>query len=291
MKNIILPTILILFFINGANASNKPIEIITSFTILKDMVCQIGKDKVHVDSLINIGEEVHDFQPSPKDAIKLSKANIIVINGLSFEGWIGKLIKASKTNAKLLVASAGINPRWINNETPDPHAWLSIKNAIKYIKNITFALIKERPQWKSEFKENARNYINKLIKLDKETTKAFMSIPKEKRKLITNHDAFGYFARDYNIQIKPIIGLNPHEEPSPKRIASIINFIKSENVKTIFIENLNSNKLIKQIAKDTNIKISRPLFTGSLTKKKGIASTYLNLIKTNTNRIKNGMND
>lgn len=276
----------------GGRKKNEPIRVVASFTILADMVKQIGKDKVQVNSLIGIGEEVHDFHPSPDDAIKLTRADIIAINGLSFEGWMHRLIKASETKAKLLVASTGVYVRWMDEdgkEIPDPHAWLSLKNAQHYALNIRNALTEIRPKYKDEFKKNTHAYIKKLKELDKQAKLTFSTIPKEYRNLVTNHDAFGYFARDYDIYVKPLVGLNVHDEPSPKEMASIIHYVKDQGVQTIFIEDLTDGKLIKQIAEDTGIKIGKPLYTGSLSHKKGGARTYLEMMETNIGRINNGL--
>lgn len=297
IKKTLLTLCFSLFLINPTHAETEllapeqqrpPIKIVTSFTILADMVDAIGGDKVDVVSLLKIGEEVHGFEPAASDAIKLKEAEIIAINGLSFEGWMHKLISASQTKADLLVASAGVNALWIQEgreHTPDPHAWVSVKNAQRYAKNIAAALIKVRPEWEEEIKMNATSYIIELQALDKKARLSFALIPSAKRKLIMNHDAFSYLARDYSIETEALSGLSHHDEASAKDIKKIIQFIKDKGIKTIFAEELSSPRTLKTIAQESGAKIGKTLYAGSLTNANGEAPTYLKMMELNINRI------
>lgn len=271
-----------------AEEQRPPIKVVASFTILADMVRQIGGDMVEVNTILGVGDDVHRFEPAIDDTIKLKNAEIIAINGLSFEGWMHKLIKASKTKARLLVASAGINPIWVRNgkeQIPDPHAWMSAQNAQRYTRNIAGALVRARPEWKEEIVRNATRYKIELEAIDQKARLTLALLPSKKRKLVLNHDAFSYLARDYRIKTKALTGLNSHDEASAKDMKQLIKFIKDENIKTVFADNLSNTSTLRVLAKEANVKIGPALYAGSLTSDSGEAPTYLEMMKLNIKRI------
>lgn len=284
-----------------------PIKITVSFSILGDMVQQIGGEAVDVRVLVGPGQNSHQFQPKPQDAALLSDAEIIAINGLGFEGWMGRLVEASGTKAKLLVASRGIVPRHLSAEEKrhehghdnehakkdvpifDPHAWHDLKNAELYARNITSALIEARPSYKSFFKDQAVAYIKKIRELDAKLIKDFEAVPEEQRKVVTNHDAFGYFAQAYGIAFYAPIGISMSASPSASDIAALVNQIKEDNIRVVFMENMSSPRFIRQLAKDTKASIGGVLYAGALSPLRGPAPTYLDMIAHNAKLILKGI--
>jgi len=279
-----------------------PVKIVATFSILGDMIQQVGGADVNVVTLVGPDEDAHSFQPSPEDVKKLVDAEIIAINGLKFEGWMHRLIKASGTKAKLLVTSAGIKPRLLQeNEAhhedadanhdrkgeinPDPHAWQDLRNGQLYARNIAAALIEARPDRAAQIKQHAQTYIDELGELDKTTREAFSTLPPDRRKIITSHDAFGYFAAAYGVRFLAPVGINTESEPSAADVAKLIEQVKRERVKTLFVENMTDPRLIQQIAKDTGAKVGGKLYADALSKPDGEAPTYLAMMKVNIERL------
>lgn len=290
------------FLLTGLANAQEPVKVVASFSILGDMIQQVGGEDVRVETLVGPDGDAHEFQPSPDDAKKLVDAEIIAVNGLHFEGWIGRLIKASGSKAKLLVASAGVTPRLLNpsedehdhhahaqdhkGEVPvDPHAWQDLRNGQLYVRNIAGALIAARPDKAAQFKERAKAYITKLDALDRQAREAFSALPEEQRKVITTHDAFGYFAQAYGVTFLSPVGLSTEAEPSAANVAELINQIKAENIKTLFIENMSDPRLIEQITKDTGARMGGTLYADALSKPDGEAATYLAMMKVNVERL------
>jgi zinc/manganese transport system substrate-binding protein len=278
-----------LFLSPSYAADPPPIKIVASFSILGDMIRQIGGKLVDLKVLAGPGRDPHHFEAAPENAKDLAQAEIIAVNGLDFEGWIGRLISASGTNADLLVASAGITPRMIDKEIVDPHAWQDLKNGEVYARNIAGALIGARPEKAEEIKQRARAYIAKIKKLDQKIRTVFAALPEENRKIITGHDAFGYFGRAYGLQFIAPVGISTQEEPSADHIAALIEQIKREQIKILFVENLTSPRLIQQIAQDTGARVGRELYTGALSDKDGPAPTYLEMMRYNADVLLDSM--
>ncbi|MDD3182432.1 MAG: zinc ABC transporter substrate-binding protein [Alphaproteobacteria bacterium] len=275
-----------------ARAQETPIKIVASFSILGDMIEQVGGNDVMIDTLVGPDEDAHEFQPSPEDAKRLRDAEIIAINGLHFEGWIGRLIKASGTKAKLLVASAGVHARVLNHaDAPkgesvvDPHAWQDLRNGQLYIKNITAALIAARPNKSESFKERARTLIAKIESLDRKARERFSALPASERKIITTHDAFGYFSEAYGLTFLAPIGMNTEAQPSAADVANLIHQIQKQDIKVLFIENMTDPRLIEQIAEDTGARMGGTLYADALSKPDGEAPTYLEMMKVNIKRL------
>lgn len=304
MRKILFPAFLCLLFLSQPlrAADQEPVDdrikIVASFSILGDMIRQVGGEDVIVDTLAGPDEEVHRFQPSPDDAKRLANAEIIAVNGLRFEGWMGRLIKASGTKAKLLIASAGVKPRILMDkaeqkaqglaphETPvDPHAWQDLRNGQLYVRNILGALTTARPDKAEAFKQRAKAYTARLEALDRQAREKFAKLSENERKVITNHDAFGYFAQAYGLRFLAPVGLTNEAQPSASGLAKLMKQMKAEGVTTLFIENMSDPRLIEQLAKDTGAKIGGTLYADALTKPDGEAPTYLEMMKVNIRRL------
>jgi zinc/manganese transport system substrate-binding protein len=295
MKKLLLAFFALSLFIPGlTHAAEPPLRIVASFSILGDMVKQIGGDAVDVRVLVPVNGDAHTYQPTPDDAKALAAANIIAINGLGLESWMDRIIEASGTKAKLLVASAGVKPRILTKtstgkEVADPHAWQDLRNGRLYIRNIASALMAAKPDEAKKIRERAIAYDNALVKMDDYVKQQFADIPAAQRKIVTSHDAFGYFGAAYDVTFLAPVGMSTEDEPSAANVAGLIEQIKAEGVKQVFIENMTDPRLIAQIAKDSGAKMGGTLFSDALSPPDGPAPTYLDMFRNNVPKLREAM--
>lgn len=277
------------------------IPVVATFSILGDFVKEVGGDRVSVSTLVGPNGDAHVFQPSPADAKKIAAAKLVFVNGLGFEGWIDRLVKASGTKAEVVVATTGIAPREMAEEEDDhdhdhkkhadahdhdhggtdPHAWQSVDNAEVYVANIRDALIAADPDGKATYEANAAAYTAKLDALDAQVKAAIAAIPAERRRIITSHDAFGYFGAAYGMEFVAPQGVSTEAEASAKDVARIIRQIKAEKIPAVFMENISDPRLVKRIAAETDAKIGGELYSDALSDDKGPASTYIDMMQNN----------
>ncbi|MDC0348934.1 metal ABC transporter substrate-binding protein [Alphaproteobacteria bacterium] len=289
--------ILLFFFLFGtivSQASTLPkIKILTTFSVLKDFAQQVGKDRVIVDTLVPPNGDPHVYEPKPSDVKKITSADLIFMNGLGFEGWMERLISAAQYKESSIICTAYIHPRLVLEDTvvKDPHAWHSVSNAKIYIRNIANALIKIDPQNASYYEKNTQTYLQDLTSLDEHIRRSVDKIDLEKRKIITAHDAFGYFGNSYGIQFLSPQGVSTESEPSIRSVISLIEQIKKLGIKTIFIENISNPKIIHQISRETNAKIGGTLYSDGLSESGGVASTYIKMIRHNFNLLLTAMKE
>jgi zinc/manganese transport system substrate-binding protein len=274
---------ILIFFLFSLPSFAKPL-VVTTFSILGDMVREIGQDKVDVKTLVGPDQDSHVFEPRPQDAKELGRADLIVVNGLGFEGWLDRLIEASGFHGKILVATTGIHPLTHSSnggETTDPHAWHSLKNAQIYTDNIVKGLSELLPQDASFFKARGDLYKQSLEMLEREIDKHLAHIPLAKRKVITGHQAFGYLGRDFDIIFSAPLGVSTESEPSAKGVATLIRQIQAEGIQAIFIENISNPRLMEQIANETHTHIGGILYSDALSPPGTEADTYLKMMKFN----------
>jgi len=282
----------------------EKISVVTSFSILGDLVQQVGGEHVSVTTLVGPNGDAHVYQPTPQDTIRLTKSQLFVVNGLGFEGWMDRLVSASHYKGQVITASTGIHPLAFNNaaeETEhdanehhddehahgnhDPHAWHSIPNTVQYVQNIANGLSQIDPTHKAAYQTNATNYIQQLELLDKNLLKEFAAIPVEQRKMITSHDAFGYLSAHYHFTTIAPQGMSTESEASASDVAKIITQIRKEHIKALFVENISDPRLMQQISKETGVTAGKELFSDALSDKNGPASTYLDMMNYNTTQI------
>ena len=262
-----------------ARAQDK-IHIVASFSILGDFVRNVGGERVAVTTLVGPNGDAHVYTPSPTDAKKIADAKLVVVNGLGFEGWLPRLVKSSGGKATVVTATQGIAPRKLDSHE-DPHAWQSVANAKLYVANIRDALAKADPAGADTYKANAEAYLAKLAILDNDVKAAVASIPKARRKVISTHDAFGYFAAAYGIEFIAPQGVSTDSEPSAKDIAVIITQLKLSKIPAVFLENIADPRLMRRIAAETGAKIGGTLYSDSLTAENGDAPTYIDMVRHN----------
>ena len=277
-----------------ASAQAAPMKVVASFTILGDLVKSVGGDKVDVKTLVGPNGDPHTFEPTPNDARALKTADLVVVNGLGLEGWMDRLIAASGYAGTPVVASRGIATLKMDEDSKtiiDPHAWNDAGNGVIYVRDIETALAAADPANASTFEANAKAYEAKLDAIDAEAKKEVAALPADRRKILTTHDALGYFAKAYHVEILSPLGISTEQEPSAKAMAGLIEQIKAEHIKTYFLENSNDPRLIQQIARATGAQPGGELFVESLSKPDGPASTYLDMFRHNLDLIVKAMHE
>ncbi|MFJ5378668.1 metal ABC transporter substrate-binding protein [Pectobacterium sp. CHL-2024] len=269
-------------------AMAKNLDVVASFSVLGDMVSHIGGDRVTVTDLVKVNGDPHEFEPSPKDSKTLAHADLVFVNGLELEGWIDRLVTASGYHGDVITASNGIETRTMvedgKTET-DPHAWNSMSNGVVYAHNIVNALVKADPTNADYYRQQGEAYIKQLQELDSYAKKTFAAIPPEKRKVLTSHDAFGYFGHAYGVKFLSPVGYSTESEASSKKVASLIKQIKQEKVKSYFIENQTDGRLVKQIADASGAQPGGELYPEALTDASGPAATYTAAFKHNVDTL------
>jgi zinc/manganese transport system substrate-binding protein len=273
---------------HGARAQDT-LKVVATFSILGDLVKEVGGDKVEITTLVGPNSDAHVYSPSPADTKRLADAKVVFINGLGFEGWITRLVKASGTKAPVVVATKGVKPRKMepgeqhdhDHGGADPHAWQSVANAKIYVANIRDALVKADPAGQAAYEANAKVYLAKLDALEQEVRDFVARIPADRRRIITTHDAFGYFRDAYGLDFIAPQGVSTESEVSAKDVARIITQIRRQKIPAVFIENVTDPRLVKRIAEETGAKIGGTLYSDALTDAKGDAPTYIDMIRHN----------
>jgi zinc/manganese transport system substrate-binding protein len=260
--------------------AQEKINVVASFSILGDFVRNVGGDRVNVTTLVGPNSDVHVYTPAPADAKKIADARLVFINGLGLEGWLPRLVQSSGGKAAIVVASNGIVPRKLGSDA-DPHAWQSVANAKIYVANIRDALQAADPAGAATTRADADAYLAKLDALDREVREAVGRIPEARRKVISTHDAFGYFAAAYGIAFVAPQGVSTESEASARDIAAIITQIRTAKIPAVFLENISDPRLMNRISAETGARIGGTLVSDSLTGEKGEAPTYIELVRHN----------
>jgi zinc/manganese transport system substrate-binding protein len=276
-----------------------PLKVVVSFSILADIVREVGGDTIEVVALVGPNADAHVFQPSPADARQLASADLVVVNGLGFEGWIDRLVRASGYRGKVVVASQDVKVRKEghghshgkkdDHGSGDPHAWQDLKNAERYAANVRDALSNARPAQADIFTQRAARYIEQIQSLDREVRAQFAALPRNKRRVITSHDAFGYFSAAYGVDFLSPQGVNTDSEASAADVAKLIDQIRRRDVRAVFVENITDPRLVERIAKEGGAAIGGRLYSDALSAPGTEADTYLKLFAHNANALASGL--
>jgi len=275
-------------FIRAARAQEK-VNVLATFSILDDFVGNVGGERVAVTTLVGPNSDAHVYAPAPADAKKVAAAKLVITNGLGFEGWMTRLVRASGTKATIVVATQGITVRKAPGahgpSDIDPHAWQSVANAKVYVANIRDALIAADPAGKSGYQANTTAYLAKLDALDRELKAAVAAIPPDRRRIISTHDAFGYFEEAYGIDFIAPQGVSTEAEISARDVARIITQVKQLKLPAVFLENVTDPRLMQRIAQETGARIGGKLYSDALTEANGDAPDYIALMRHNIRQI------
>jgi zinc/manganese transport system substrate-binding protein len=256
------------------------LNVVASFSILGDFVRNVGGERVNLTTLVGPDSDVHVYTPTPSDAKTIAAARLVIINGLGLEGWLPRLLQSSGSKAAIIEATTGIAPLK-SGTAADPHAWQSVKNAEMYVRNIRDALANADPADADFFSARAERYLAELDALDREVRDAIGNIPPARRKVISTHDAFGYFAAAYGIAFIAPLGVSTETEPSARDIANIIGQIRAAKIPAVFLENISDDRLVGRIAAETGARIGGTLFSDGLSGEKGDAPTYIAMVRHN----------
>jgi zinc/manganese transport system substrate-binding protein len=263
------------------------LPVVASFSILADLTRNIGGDRIEIRALVGPDGDAHVYQPTPADTKALRDARLVVVNGLGFEGWIDRLVKTSKASAPVVVATKGVSARKGEDAHggTDPHAWQSISNAKIYVVNIRDGLVAADPDAAETYRANADAYLAKLAALEAEVAAAVATIPAERRKIITTHDAFGYFGAAYGLDFIAPEGVETEAEPSARDVARIIRQIVALKIPAIFMENITNPRTIRRIAAESGARVGGTLFSDALSPPDGPAPTYLDMMRHNAKEL------
>ena len=291
--------------------SDGPIRVVATFSILGDMVSRIGGEHVAVTTLVGPDGDAHVYRPTPAAARAVSEADILVVNGLGFEGWLDRLVETADFGGVRVVATAGIEPITFEGDHGndhdggndhdeskaaedhgdehdahvhgafDPHAWQSLRHAVTYVDNVTLALANASAESASTFYRSRALYVAEIEALDAEIRSMLAEVPDGARTIVTSHDAFQYFGRDYGLAFIAPQGLSTESEASAKDVVHLIELIRSQGIRAVFLENVADPRLLKRIADETGATIGGTLYPGALSGPEGPAPTYLDMMRHN----------
>ena len=273
---------------SAPKSNDNTLRVLASTTFLADITQNIAGDRVKVESLLPVGADPHSYQAAPVDVAKISESDLLILNGLEYETFIKSLLENAGGERMIVEATAGLSPRKDagNEQGVDPHMWLDPNLVITYVENIRDGLIKVDVQGAETYKANADVYIAQLKDLDAWIVEQVNTIPAERRLLVTNHEALGYFAERYGFEVagSVIPSFSSNAAPSAQEMASLIDAIKKINAPAIFLDTADNNTLAQQIADETSVTIVGDLHLESLTEG-APAATYIDMMKYNVSRI------
>jgi len=296
-----LMSVITLTSLTTMSAAAEPLKVVASFSIIGDFARNVGGDRIELTTLVGPDGDAHVYEPSPADAVKMSKADVVLVNGLQFEGFLQRLVEASATKAAVVELTKGVEPIKMKEEHEheaeaggdhhhhgdlDPHAFQSIANAKIYVKNIADAFCAADAAGCDTYKSNADAYTAKLTAIETEVKDAVASIPEAKRTVITSHDAFGYFENAYGLTFLAPEGISTEAEASAADVAALISQVRGDKASAIFVENITNPRLIEQISAETGVKVGGTLYSDALSKADGPAATYIEMMKSNIATIK-----
>lgn len=301
-----------LLSVGSLPATAAELNVVASFSIIGDLAKDVGGDRIELTTLVGPDGDAHVYEPKPADAVAMARADVVLVNGLHFEGFLQRLVDSSATKAAVIELTRGVTPLNIENEPHapaedsvrheqpahddtheghdhgpiDPHAFQSIRNVEIYVKNIAEAFCSADTQGCVGYMTNADAYTKKLQALDAEVRAAVAEIPAEKRTIITSHDAFGYFEHEYGIAFLAPEGVSTEAEASAADVAALIRQIRDDRAAAIFVESITNQNLMQQIASETGLTVGGTLYSDALSPSDGPAATYIDMMRNNIIAIK-----
>ncbi len=270
----------------NALAADKP-RVVATFSILADLVRQVGGDAVSVDAFVGPDGDVHAYEPRPRDLRTLLAASLLVRNGLGLEGWMDRLTTAAGFKGRVVTAAERVAPRTMKEQggalATDPHAWQDPRNTLLYVQAIAQGLASADPGNAAAYRDRATAYSARLTDMDEWITRQFAAIPAERRRIVTTHDAFGYYGARYGVELLSAEGFSTEFEPSAKAIAALVAQVKREQVRAVFIENMTSPRMAQMLSRETGAVLGGTVYSDALSPAGGPAASYLDLLRHNTN--------
>lgn len=301
IRNLMLGAALSALALSPAFAADK-LKVVASFSVIGDLAKEVGGRRVEITTLVGPNGDAHVYEPKPADAKAMAEADVILVNGLHFEGFLDRLVETSGTGAPVAVLTDGVTPIKMKAEFAeedegaaeeghddgdiDPHAFQSVANVRIYVKNIADAFCGADAEGCAAYERNAEAYSMRLDALETQVKAAVAAIPADKRTIITSHDAFGYFEHAYGLTFRAPEGLSTEADPSAADVAKLIEDIRSEKASAVFVENITNPRLIEQIAAETGLKVGGELYSDALSDADGPAATYLDMMRHNVATIR-----
>lgn len=290
--------ILLIFFINAVikvrteNSQNEKLQVLTTFTVLADMAKNIAGDKANVESITKPGAEIHGYEPTPGDIVRMQKANIVLDNGLNLEKWAEKLYQNVK-DVPHVTLTEGIEPMPIAEGPytgkPNPHAWMSPTNALKYADTIAKALSNVDPENKAVYEQNAAVYKQQIGEVDTKLRAGLAQLPADNRYLVSCEGAFSYLIRDYDLKELYLWPINADAQGTPQQIKSVVETVKAHAIPAVFCESTVSSKAMEQVAQETGARFAGTFYVDSLSADNGPTPTYLKLLEYNSSTLLDGL--
>jgi zinc/manganese transport system substrate-binding protein len=268
---------------------------VATFSILKDLTEELADGRWRVTALVGPDADIHSYQATPGDARSLARADLMISNGLTLEGWLPRLVGAAEFKGRSVVASRGIVPLTpagmpgMAARAVDPHCWQDVALARRYSANIADGLAAADPDGAETYRRRLAGLDRRLAALDAWVRSEIARVPVDRRRVITNHDAFGYFARAYGVEFLAARGIDPERAPTAREFAHLVSQVRRHRVKALFIENFGNRALIDQLAQETDGFVGRPLYTDALSAPAGPAATYEAMMRHNVVALVEGM--
>jgi manganese/iron transport system substrate-binding protein len=284
-----------LLYVSGETLAQggKPFRVVTTFTVIQDIAQNVAGEAAIVESITKPGAEIHDYQPTPLDVVRAQAADLVLWNGFNLERWFEKFFENVK-NVPTVVVSEGIEPVGITEGPytgkPNPHAWMSPKNALVYVENVRKALVKHDPANTDVYNRNAAAYAAKIRAIDEPLRKRLDAIPADQRWLVSSEGAFSYLTRDYGMKEAYLWPINADEQGTPKQVRKVIDLVRKNRIPVVFSESTISDRAAKQVARETGARYGGVLYVDSLSAANGAVPTYLDLLKVTVETIANGFN-
>lgn len=274
----------------AALEGDRPL-VVTTISIIEDFTRQVAGDHVTVESIVGIGGDPHVYEPRPSDAAKISEADLVLRNGLGLEHWLDTLIDGSGRSEPVVTVTDGLPAATAaKGEAPDPHLWMDPVLAMQYVEKIAAALSELDPAHQADFERNARRYRDQLRDLHDRTVEQLATVPAERRRLVTTHDAFRYFGDRYGLHIVGTIwNVSTEREPSATEMAALVDGVRAEHVPAVFVETTINPDLMRQVARDAGVAVGRPLYGDSLGPPGSAADTYVEMMDHNTAALVDGL--
>ena len=292
MKRVALLAAGLLVLLGARPAEAAKLSVVTSFSVLGDMVKQVAGDRAEVRTLVGPDGDAHTFEPTPTDAKTLAHADLVIVNGLGLEKWMARLTAAAGYRGPVAAASEGVKPRSMSEEgatVTDPHAWQDLANGEIYVRNIAKALAAADAADAAYFQSRTDQYLAALAALDGWVRQEIAKVPSAKRRVITTHDAFGYFGAAYGVAFLAPEGLSTEAEPSAGDLAKLIDQMKREKIRALFLENITSPQLMSTISREAGAPLGGDLFSDALSQADGPAPTYIGMFRNNVPKLVEGM--
>jgi zinc/manganese transport system substrate-binding protein len=279
-------------FLGRAALAQAAVPVVASFSILGDIVRQIGGDRLDLHTIVGPDVDAHTFQPRPSDAQAVRNARLVIRNGLGFEPWLDRLVRSSGYRGTVATASEGVTPRAMAKEegghghghgaaAQDPHAWQDLRNGQAYIRNIATALATADPAGAETYRANAAAYLARLVTLDTWVRDQIGTVPQARRRVVTSHDAFGYFGAAYGVEFLAPQGVSTESEPSAAQVARLIRLLKQENITAVFLENMANPATLRRLASEVGVSVQGQLYADALSPANGPAPTYEAMFRNN----------